>query len=537
MPPSKLYTADHNLAEYGIPYRGLWLQTPTYQSPPDSLRAAKNVLVRNGILTHRPGYTRHTGETFADTPTGAFPYVSIGDERAPIMGSLSSFYQFNGSAWQDVTGSAAVRTSTNLQLVRFTSIVLGADTPTNPLQVYVFASDGVNTPQWKAGVGGYFEPTGKVHGDPDTFPDTDPELILYFTDLCTIADKVVGIVPPYLVGWSTTLMNPNIGHFSFQDSLNWPALNRHQEASTPDRVVAIRNLSSVSGCLYKQQSMWAISTTGAQSEAAAFRFDLIGMYDGPAGPAAVINCNGSQMRMTLNGRLGFFNGGSHRWVGDGAWPYIRSDLNVGTAKRVHGWYDPLHDECWFVYPSVANSNKMTGLVIITFPKPDWGIEDFGVFVGQLAHEVTASTVDRSPTEVNRILLFGDETLKRPYLMDAETTAHATDDSVAITGHWQTPMSSNPGREPIRLESVETFASRGTGYGQLDLQAVSSYTLADEGKLSSVIPVNLELPDEPVRADIGADVRGRFIGLRYAFDATQDIVQYKGAVTKAQKAVL
>ena len=528
--PSKLYTADHNLAEYGIPYRGLWLQTPTYQSPTDSLRACNNVMVRSGILGHRPGYSRFTEAGFAGTPVGAHPYVSITDARAPIIGTTLGSYQFNGTSWQDITGTPT--TGDNIHLKRYTSIVLGADTDASPLKVFVFETNGVDFLRWTSGVGNNFATVGY-----DGVPDSDLDQAALFTDITTIADKVIGIVPPYLVRWSTTLMNPLMGHFTFENSVNWPQLNQHQEASTPDRVVAIRNLSSVSGCLYKQQSMWAISTTGAASEAAAFRFDLIGMYDGPAGPAAVANCNGSQMRMTLNGRLGFFNGGSHRWVGDGAWPFIRADLNVATAKRIHCWYDPLHDEAWFVYPSISNSNKMTGLVIVTFPKPEWGIENFGVFVGQLAHEMTASTVDRSETEVNRIILGGDETIKRPYLLDPETTAHADDDGEAITGYWQTPMASTPGREPIRLESVETFASRGAGYGQLDLEIISSYTLADEGKASILLPVNLELPDEPVRADVGADVRGRFIGLRYSFDADADIVQYKGAVTKAQKAVL
>jgi len=107
MPPSKLYTADHNLAEYGIPYRGLWLQTPVYQMPTDSLRACKNVLVRSGILTPRPGYTRFTEAGFAGTPNGGFPYINIGNFPCPVIGTRTSQYQWNGASWADVSISPA----------------------------------------------------------------------------------------------------------------------------------------------------------------------------------------------------------------------------------------------------------------------------------------------------------------------------------------------------------------------------------------------------------------------------------------------
>jgi hypothetical protein len=70
-----------------------------------------------------------------------------------------------------------------------------------------------------------------------------------------------------------------------------------------------------------------------------------------------------------------------------------------------------------------------------------------------------------------------------------------------------------------------------------MKVLSSYTLATDGTESVSVPINLELPDEPVRADVGVTATGRFIGLRYEFDNADAIVEYKGAVTKAEKAVL
>lgn len=500
MSQSHFISSERVIGHFDAPARGVNRLLPAYQLPPDSLRDASNVIYRAGILRPRPGYSQFHSQVFSGTPTGAYPYLRGAADPVPILATTTRQYAYDGGAWSDKTGT--LQTATTSQAARFTSISLGT-----PTVSYVIHSNGKDTPTSWSGSGTF-----------TAAPGSPPK----FTDLCTISDHIIGIVPPYGVQWS------NIRSFS-----TWPTLNVKQAAETPDATVALRPLGQGSnGILYKERSLWGVTYTGASTEATTFRFDFIGFYDGPASAAAVVDVDGLHLYMTPTGRIALFNGSQHQWVADGLWPLIRTDIDTTKSPRVWGFYDPMNHEVHFFYPTLTYSSALRGHVCITLPKADQGIATIGSFPGYLTDELTAGSTVRL-TDYKDFCLTAGTTANRSYKF---TTDAATDDGTGFSGYWQTGLIQTPGRDPFKVEAVETYAERGTGYGSLTVQGIRSYTLAGEGtRMGNPQIINLA-GEEPVKDGTGFDaVHGRFLGLRYAFaNSSTCTLRFKGASLFAQR---
>jgi hypothetical protein len=498
-----LITSDRIVAKFGPPTGGVNQLLPASDLPTHQLRDASNVLTREAILRPRPGYRPFAATTLTGTPTGIFPYYRGANDPVPVLATTSRLYAYTGGAWTDVTGAAL--TASTRQLGRFTMLTLGT-----PPVSWVLHSNGQDAPRRWDGVAGTF--TSVPEGPP------------VWSDLCTIQDHVIGIVPPYGIQWG-----------SIRALDVWPALNVRQLSDTPDPVVAIRPFGQAgTGVLYKQRSSWFVTYTGAATEAQAFAFQLIGFYDGPASPAAVVDVQGAHILMTSTGRIGVFSGTRMDWVGDLLWPKLRADIAPGEAGRIFGVYDPTYSEVTFVYPSLAAGSAMRGVVVLTVPRPAVGLLESGAFPGLLAGALSAGGTVRLTDLRDQVLVAGT-TANRTYEW---TTESEQDDAEDFGGFWQTGLVPTPGMDPFRLEAVEIFAERGVGYGQMQVQAVTSWTLAGDGTLAEAAigrAGDLEAEDEPIRADTGLKIHGRFLGLRCSFTAARTShIRFKGATFFAQK---
>lgn len=491
---SHFITPERVVGQFSPPSRGVNRLLSAHQLPPDALRDASNVIYRNGVLRPRPGYTQLASTVLSGTPTGMIAYVKTDGTAVPVLATTTKQYAYESSAWAEKTGSA--QTASTSQIARFTTIALGTS-----LTNYVIHVNGKDAPtQWTGS-----STFAAVSGSPPVW-----------SDICTLADRIVGLVPPYGVRWG-----------NLRSLTVWPARNQIQLAWTVDPVVAIHPLGqSATGVIYKQRSLWLISFTGGQSDATAFRIDPVGYYDGPAGPAAIVDVDGAHVYMTTTGRVGYFNGTEHKWIADGVWPMIQADMHASTAMRTWGIYDPVNHEVHFYYPSIAQSNAIKGQLTITLPRPETGTQSIGVFPGVVTGTLSAGTVARLDNQ-DKMLAAGT-TANRTYQITTDTSG---DDGVGFSGYWQTGLIAAPGVKPYRLEGVETFAERGNGYGNLTVKPVHSWTLASEGTVTSApqINVNLGESDEPTRVDTGFDTQGRFFGLRYEFTSSLlTTVRFKGA---------
>lgn len=485
-----LITGDRVVGRFTVPWRGINQEMRADQLGEDALRDASNVFPRHGVLRLRPGFSQFSATTFSGTTTGVVPYLRGAADPVPVLATTTRQYKYDAGAWSDITGS--VQSATTSQPARFTTIALGS-----PIAHNLIHTNGANTPSKWTGSSTFSNLT--------SFP--------LWTDVATIADHVIGIVPPYTVSWC------NIRSLDAP-----PALNTKQASETADAVVALRPLGrGLTGVLYKDRTRWAVTYTGGQTEATAFRFDFLGYYDGPASPAAVVDVDGQHVYMTPTGRVGVYDGSRHAWVADGLWPAIRDDIDTTTSGRVWGVYDPINAEVHFVYPSLAVSNAMRGWVGISLAKPDQGIGAFGAFRGQLGSALNCGATVRLTDRLDFLLVAGTKTHR--FTMSA-----AADDGTAFSGYWQTGLLGLPGLDPLRMEAVETFAERASGYGQITVKAVTSMTLDSDGDAEDQgKPVELGTTQERPYQPVGLDTRARFVGLRYEFsDSSAVTLRWKGA---------
>lgn len=473
-----------------VPTLGIVRTQPPYAIGPAALWSGDNVIVRDGVLRPRDGLTvLDASTTFTAPPTGLFGYRTIGDVATPVLATTQRLYAFQSGAWVDRTQT--LQTASPDQVARFTSIVTG--TPSVSIVIHV---NGKDAPQQWDGAAATFT---TVAGSPPAF-----------TDVATVADVVVGLVPPYRVQWCASLSGGSIGV--------WPALNRFELADTPDEVVAIRATGPLTAIVYKARSLWALIPTGASSEARLFRREFLGDYDGPAGPAAVVSANGVQVYMTPTGRVAQVGPNGHRWIAEGVWPVIRDEIDPAYPRRIVGWYHPTVHEVVFAYPRLGDAGACYRLL--------WLAQSGGAFLGTLAVPISAAATVRFADQRDRVVVAGSAAPRQTYTVEG-----ANDAGTAITGHWQSGLIAWDLTDPTRALAVETLAARGNGYGRITLSVMASQSLADDGHaVGRAVDVDLGTPQDPVRPWVGVESRSRFLGLRYAFSTdTVTTLRWKGAV--------
>lgn len=492
-----------------VPLRGVLHNVPMIRIPTDALYDSLNVLVRNATLQPRPGLTLYTSTVLGARPVGAFNTVSLASgafqedafqaDTFQLSGSIPSttivaattrkIWAFYGGVWNDITDTSL--TALDVHLSRFTSIEIGG-------VIYTLHTNGADAPrQWD----GTSPTVSVVAGSPPLW-----------TDLANISDRIIGIVPPYLVKWGEPL------------ALNtWPATNFRTLADTPDPLVAIRAFGTQQGVVLKSRSIWSAIPTGG-SGGSAFRFELRKLVDGPASPTAVVDADGTLYYMTDGGRVGAYDGSSHEWVAEGIWPLINAELDKNNTSRIFGVLNPEHREVSFFYPRTGDGGELKGVATVILPKPREFITDHIAFFGRLGRAVSAG-IDLRLGD-NDVLVFTSAD-QRSYRV-----AGVDDAGIAITGHWQSGLVPTPMLEAFRLEAIETFTYRDAGYGSLTVRPVYSNMLDRPG--GTLGPGGtVDLTDVPVKDFKGSDVRGRFFGVRYEF-TTPITLQWHGARLMARK---
>lgn len=484
---------EETVGVWTVPRLGVNREKPIYELGTDEWYDSLNVLLHDAAVRPRPGTVLFNAASLLDRPMGAFSTISLAagfvqedafqndafqiGSSVPtstlLVGTTRRIWTFFGGLWRDITGT--LLTAGDIHHVRFAAMEIS-----NVIQTII--TNGFDPPQvWD----GASAAVSAVAGSPPKW-----------SDIAVASDRFVGIVPPYTVRWGNAL-----------SIATWPAANARQLADTTDLVRAIRQLGTQGFAVYKDKSIWTGFATGG-SDAAAFRFDLRRIVEGPAGPACVVDVDGVHVYLTPTGRVGTFDGAQHQWIADGIWPLIRADIDTGTANRAFGVYDPLTGYVQFFYPRLGESPTIKGLITLIPPREEKGTTKWLAFPGRLVVPVSAGT-DRRFDARDVMLLRSDDF--KSYLQDD----NVDDAGTAFTGFWQTGLKLMSGLDPFRVESIESFAERGVGYGSLTIKPVTSYALDLPGGTVGAGKV-IDLTSATVKEHKGFDAKGRFMGLRYEF---------------------
>jgi len=479
-----------------VPTLGCYHNLPIYQVPDDAVWDALNVIVRDGALEPRPGLTSHSETSLVDRPMGAwvvsalgsaafqadtfqndaFQVTGAGSNVIILCGTTRKIWAYYSGVWHDITNSAL--TGGGSDHVRFTSIEISGT-------IYTLITNGVDTPRQWDNVAATVSNVGGTPSPPK------------WTDITTISNHIIGIIPPFTVQWGNNL----------DISTGWPAANFRDVADTVDKVVAIRNLGTMGGALYKERSVWSVIPVGG-TESGFFRFELRGLWPGPCSPAAVVDADGVHYYLTTTGRVGRWTGGGHEWVADGIWEIIKGDLDSVNMNRAWGVYEPLHNEVYFFYPRVGGSGEIYGGLVVQIPRPRSIIQDHIAFPTRFIKSLSCGIDLR--LESNKALVFDALTFKSRFLEGD------SDFDGEFTGFWQQGFAPTKGLSPHRIHEVEVFATREPAAGSLTVKPVYSNILDEEGgSLGTSLTVDLS-DSAPVRDVKGTDTRGRFFALRYEF---------------------
>jgi hypothetical protein len=353
-------------------------------------------------------------------------------------------------------------------------------------------------------------------------------LIPFAKSVCIAGSRVVCLVAPHTIVWSKVLTIDN-----------YPPLAYNKRAQTNDMGICVRALGSLGFVLYKERSIHPARVGGTNDET-AFVFGEPIYVEGPAGVYAVVHVTGSpnysgHVYMTRNGRIGLFNGNNYpQWIADGLWLFLQEDIDPLYAHMIFGVYDHRLHTIVFMYPRKGDAGMLKGMVLLCMPYEGTDLQTGhpipAAFKGVTAKACSFACEVRWNQSIDRSILFTNETNDcQSFTFDDASTL---DDGETYECMIQTPMSALPNAMHHDV-TVQSFFQRGSGYGSVLLEAVTSNGLeTEQGTIADGKGKYVNLETDPVQEHEGFGVMTRFFGLRYTW-GSENTVRYAGAMVNGR----
>lgn len=482
------------------PFKGTWKSLPSYLIPEDVIQDSLNTTLLGGKLRSRCGLENFNTNALNGKALGSFLTVDTTNAKYPIVSTKDTVSILIGNAWFNITGGVPLTNFFENQ-VRMSSLQLGTS-------VYILYANGIDTIKIIPQATYLLEPITPHAGS-----------LPVCTDVCTSFSRFVGITPPYTISWCDVI---NDDYLSFT---NWPALNQTVLADTEDSLVAIRALGTLGLAVYKEGNIF-VGFAQSGSNAQAFRFEHRGEYEGPGGVNAVVSANGVHTYMTPTGRIALFDGTQHAFIADGLWPFLQDDLDTTYASRIFGVYNYSTSEIYFWYPRIGDNGNCKGMVIIDTPFPLAGVNSYSYFLGQSNFPCSNGLSVRLFAGKAQPLIFGNtnETflLNKNWYYDKTSTFPCNFRTGLFRPTPETPAPKDD--SDIYRPILEIYSSRGIGKGLVNVSALTSQTLADEG--TSTEKETIDLTANPVNEFFGFNTTGSFLGAQFEWDSSAQF-EYKG----------
>lgn len=493
------------LTQFTVPYKGTNSSVAAHLLTPDTLYQSSNVFLRQGKLRRRPGLVQLNTTIFDnDIIGGQMAVTPTGNILLAISKTQLYTLQQTNTTWHSDTIDTFAVADTIVDITFIES---------SSKYAAILANKGYPLKVWINGAGAHpiVSTTGQVP---------------MASSVCTAARRIVALVPPHTVVWSTTF-----------DYTSWPALaSAGKLAQTNDAAIAVRSIGTLDFVVYKERSIYTAKAQ-AGSDASAFNIKFLQAIEGPASPHAIVDVAGTHYYMTRNGRIATFDGTSYaKWIADGLWLHLQTDIDPLFTWKIHGVHDFRLHTVTFYYPRQGDNGMCKGVVTICLPLEGIDLLQYSqlglavgkqtaAFLGTVGKPVSYGYEIRFNDTIDRSMLF--TTLpedKQSCVSDENSTS---DDGVQYRCMIQTGLFPMPEMKHGDL-TVEPFFERADGYGGVQVQAVTSDSLESEsGTLQPMAIQTIDLNSNPVREYLGFNKPCRFFGLRYEWDSVAT-VRYSGS---------
>lgn len=173
-------------------------------------------------------------------------------------------------------------------------------------------------------------------------------------------------------------------------------------------------------------------------------------------------------------------------------------------------------------PPAPTTGENLGMVIVTLPAPQAGIEGYGVFPGVMTKAVSAAMGSRMVYEDAKVLVFTSTAgAQKSYTLEGTSDA-----GTAFDVMWRSGLTPTPKLQTHRVEGVEPFMTRAATFGVIQVAPVTSNILDTVGGSVGAM-VDVDLTRVKVFSLTSLDARGRFLGLKFS-GSSSDLPAYQGA---------
>lgn len=319
-----------------IPEMGVVSDGNPEDMPLGSLIDAQNWIWDNGELKLRPGFTTF-GNDINQRPTAFAQYLHNDGAYRIVKATTAGWWKLTGSTWSDISGSALTGTATDLNVFRVFQ-KSGAS--------HLLGTNGANTMK-------------KWDGNAATYSDVGGTPARCKT-MMVLGDRV--IIGHLLTGGTVSGLAVDVSALQNFDAGWGTILTAIVGAETEGNIVAMRELGSLTGTIYKED---AIVDAIAQSGNTPFRFPT--HKTRIAGPASARSLTGPaegyHLVLAVNGAIMIWDGIDYKPLGNKFQSYISRHCNFTNLNRSFAAFDPNKNYAWFFFPEVGATDPMIGIVI------------------------------------------------------------------------------------------------------------------------------------------------------------------------------
>src|SRR3990167_463813 len=312
---------------FRVPRGGERNDIPPHELGLDNLVVCQNMLRSNkGELVLRPGYQQFVATGPAQRIMAAVYYRTTALSDRTVVGTLAGWWQFNGTSWVDISGTALTGTSTDE--IRFAVFPEGT-----PIVYNLIGVNNVDSPKLWNGAAATYSALG---GSPPTA-----------ADVAAASNRVLMLVRPNTIRVS-----------AINNSASWPAANAAILADAGDILIGMERMTRTTVGILGDRSQWIAKP---QQGTFPFRFDLISEQPGPVSAKAIIRWGNSLYYLADDGNVYQFDGVACKPVGDAMENFVVSNMNFSNKVMSHAFY--LYEFkvlCW-LFPSGTSTSPDYGI--------------------------------------------------------------------------------------------------------------------------------------------------------------------------------